>query len=126
MYTSLQSNGKQTVKSFGQNSEVYVCFFIPLYEKNKFFHFSHFDLPKLYAAVLKMIHFMADNAESIEKTEFLTKQLENSNISYYISANTNLNTKRVKFCLEVNSQVFELPLTYSKPKIISCKKQYKN
>ena len=82
------------------------------YEKNKFFHFSHFDLPKLYAAVLKMIHFMADNAESIEKTEFLTKQLENSNISYYISANTNLNTKRVKFCLEVNSQVFELPLTY--------------
>ena len=82
------------------------------YETSKFFHFSHFDLPKLYSAILKMIHFMADDSNSIDKTEFLSKQIENCDVNYYIRGMTNLNIKTVKFCLEVNSKVFELPFSY--------------
>ena len=45
------------------------------YQKNKFFHFSHFDLPKLYNSILKFIHFIADNKESLDRTDILTKEI---------------------------------------------------
>ena len=82
------------------------------YEKKKFFQFSHFELPQLYKAVLKMIHFMANESEILEKTEVIQKQIQNCEITYFICGNTNANKKTVKFCLEVNSVVFDLSLTY--------------
>ena len=82
------------------------------YEKNKFFQFSHFELSKLYTAILKMIHFMADSTDSIEKSEVLTKQIDNCNVRYLIAGLQNADQKIVKFCLEVNSESFEMPLTY--------------
>ena len=60
-----------------------------------------------------MIQFLADdNSTSIDKTEFFTKQIEDCNAHYYISGTINSNSKTVTFCLEVNSQVFELSFTY--------------
>ena len=92
---------------------IFGCISKSHYEKNKFFLFSHFDLPKLYSAILKMIQFLADdNSTSIDKTEFFTKQIEDCNAHYYISGTINSNSKTVTFCLEVNSQVFELSFTY--------------
>ena len=82
------------------------------YEKNKYFQFSHFELSKLYLAILKMIHFMADNTESIEKSEVLTKEIDNCNIKYSIAGSSYGIGKIVKFCLEVHSESFELSLTY--------------
>ena len=82
------------------------------YEKNKFFQFSHFELPQLYKAVLKMIHFMADETVIIEKTEVIQKHIQNCDVTYFILGNSDANEKIVKFCLEVNSVTFELSLTY--------------
>ena len=81
------------------------------YQKNKFFHFSHFDLPKLYNSILKFIHFIADNKESLDRTDILTKEIEGCSVSYFILGNIESNKKIVKFCLECNSEVFELSFT---------------
>jgi hypothetical protein len=81
------------------------------YEKNKFFQFSHFDLPKLYTALLKVIHFMSDETDRFEKTEVITKQIEDCKVSYYIFGNVSVNEKEVKFCLQVNLfNLFDLSL----------------
>ena len=82
------------------------------YEKNKFFLFSHFELSKLYSAILKMIHFMADNLDNIDKSEVLTKEIDNCNVRYLIVGIRNAKEKIVKFCLECNLESFDLPLTY--------------
>ena len=82
------------------------------YKRNKFFQFSHFELSKLYSAILKMIHFMADNTDNIEKSEVLTKQIDNCNVRYLIVGVSNAKEKIVKFCLEANLESFDLPLTY--------------
>ena len=81
------------------------------YKKNKFFHFSHFDLPKLYTAILRIIHFIADDKAELLKTEILCKQIQDCNVNYFISGILKANEKRVTFCLETNVDVFELTLS---------------
>jgi hypothetical protein len=40
------------------------------YNPFKCFQISHFDLPKFYSIILKIVHFIAEKTTSIEKTEF--------------------------------------------------------
>ena len=78
------------------------------YKKNKFFQFSHFDLPKLYSSILNFIHFFADNRENLQKTNILTKQIEDSHIDYFICGQIYADEKVVIFRLEANLDAFEL------------------
>lgn len=81
------------------------------YKKNKFFQFSHFELPQLYSAILKIINFMAGETENIDKTEVLKKQIEDSNVDYYIVGNISADKKIIKFLLEANLQTFDFSMT---------------
>lgn len=81
------------------------------YKKNKYFHFSHFDLSKLYSAILHIVHFIADDTDQIVKTDILTKQIEDIEVKYFILGNIIANDKIVKFRLEANLEIFELSFT---------------
>ena len=83
------------------------------YEKNKYFRFSYFDLPKLYSAILKMIQFLADDSETLVKTEVIIKEIDTKSLTYFIIGKTNIDQKKVvKFGLERELEVFELSFSY--------------
>ena len=70
------------------------------YEELKYFQFSHFEIPKLYSAIIKIVHFLANKTLEIEQTKFLSKTIQNCDINYYIVGNTSVESKVIIFRLE--------------------------